>query len=365
MLLHNLSGHEFWVRRGDRIAQLIVEKVMEVEVQQVENLTETSRGRRGLGSTGLERLEPGASFSMRSVRRMTVDSQPQTGGSSTTRNQNGGSSATMGENQEEIHHGPLSSSMTLQSPVPQQSSMSMERSTTLSSSRPLTSQRIDVLKQHRGMSAIQSHPSVIAHATSGAATQPSVIAQATSGAATQPSVIAPATAEDERKEPMSSASHSENDLVPSHPTREVVGCPGFLRWDRLIPKEWTSKPGESMEMLMDRSGLYHFWPIKDPRLMELVAQHQSAPERDRWMEIMMTPTVTLMVRIHSAKRRRIYDFEDGAMNGKWRYGRLHLTMAFSEDGRFHLASGVRMGRSSSYLDGPWTGVTLFLKAKTP
>ena len=55
MLIHNLSGREFWVRHGDRIAQLIVEKVMEVEVHQVDSLTETSRGTQGFGSTGLER----------------------------------------------------------------------------------------------------------------------------------------------------------------------------------------------------------------------------------------------------------------------------------------------------------------------
>lgn len=70
MLLRNLSGRDFWVRRGDRIAQLIVEKVMEVDVQQVESLTETSRGRRGFGSTGPERASEETFLPSRSVRKM-------------------------------------------------------------------------------------------------------------------------------------------------------------------------------------------------------------------------------------------------------------------------------------------------------
>ena len=70
VLVHNQSGREFLVRTGDSIAQLIVEKVMEVEVNQVETLSEAARGVRGLGSTGLERPGDETSVAMRSVRSL-------------------------------------------------------------------------------------------------------------------------------------------------------------------------------------------------------------------------------------------------------------------------------------------------------
>ena len=98
VLVHNQSGREFWVRTGDRIAQLIVEKVMEVEVNQVETLSETSRGIRGFGSTGLERPGDETSFSVRSIRSLKVESQSPSGGSSATRTQRGGSTQHFPEN---------------------------------------------------------------------------------------------------------------------------------------------------------------------------------------------------------------------------------------------------------------------------
>jgi dUTP pyrophosphatase len=47
------SRTAFGVRHGDRIAQMVIVQVPEVEVQQVEALSETERGGGGFGSTGL------------------------------------------------------------------------------------------------------------------------------------------------------------------------------------------------------------------------------------------------------------------------------------------------------------------------
>ena len=52
VLLVNLGGEPFQVRRGDRIAQLVVAPVVRVEVRLVEALSETGRGDGGFGSTG-------------------------------------------------------------------------------------------------------------------------------------------------------------------------------------------------------------------------------------------------------------------------------------------------------------------------
>jgi dUTP pyrophosphatase len=50
--LINLGPEEFTVRRGDRIAQMIIAPVVRAEVAEAGELPETERGEGGWGSTG-------------------------------------------------------------------------------------------------------------------------------------------------------------------------------------------------------------------------------------------------------------------------------------------------------------------------
>jgi len=52
VILVNLGQEPFHLRRGERIAQLVVAPVTRVEVRLVEALAETARGTGGFGSTG-------------------------------------------------------------------------------------------------------------------------------------------------------------------------------------------------------------------------------------------------------------------------------------------------------------------------
>ncbi len=52
VILQNLGDAPFTVRRGDRIAQLVLARVETVEWVEAEELTETGRGEGGFGSTG-------------------------------------------------------------------------------------------------------------------------------------------------------------------------------------------------------------------------------------------------------------------------------------------------------------------------
>jgi dUTP pyrophosphatase len=52
VILVNLGQEEFVIRRGDRIAQLVITPVMECELEVVDTLTPTDRGSGGFGSTG-------------------------------------------------------------------------------------------------------------------------------------------------------------------------------------------------------------------------------------------------------------------------------------------------------------------------
>jgi dUTP pyrophosphatase len=54
VILVNLSHEDFIVENGERIAQLIIAKHERAEWIRVEELTETSRGEGGFGSTGVK-----------------------------------------------------------------------------------------------------------------------------------------------------------------------------------------------------------------------------------------------------------------------------------------------------------------------
>ncbi|XP_073819853.1 deoxyuridine triphosphatase [Musca autumnalis] len=56
VVLFNHADVEFEVKRGDRIAQLICERIFYPELEQVDKLEETKRGEGGFGSTGVKDL---------------------------------------------------------------------------------------------------------------------------------------------------------------------------------------------------------------------------------------------------------------------------------------------------------------------
>jgi len=53
ILVFNHSRDKFIIRRGDRIAQLLCEKIVCPELEYCETIEATVRGNRGFGSTGL------------------------------------------------------------------------------------------------------------------------------------------------------------------------------------------------------------------------------------------------------------------------------------------------------------------------
>ncbi len=52
VLLFNHNDSEYQIKKGERIAQLLIQKVETVEFEQVDDLDATSRGENGFGSTG-------------------------------------------------------------------------------------------------------------------------------------------------------------------------------------------------------------------------------------------------------------------------------------------------------------------------
>ena len=60
VLLRNWSDDDLRVYKGDRVAQLVVERILEVGVNHVEDLSETQRGNRGFGYSAHEEAYPWA-----------------------------------------------------------------------------------------------------------------------------------------------------------------------------------------------------------------------------------------------------------------------------------------------------------------
>ena len=52
VMLFNHSDTPFYIKIGDRIAQIIIEKLTSVELVEVQSIEETERGECGIGSTG-------------------------------------------------------------------------------------------------------------------------------------------------------------------------------------------------------------------------------------------------------------------------------------------------------------------------
>ena len=55
IVLFNHSAEDFKIGVGDRVAQLILERIAFADVEEVEDLTTTDRGAGGFGSTGIKR----------------------------------------------------------------------------------------------------------------------------------------------------------------------------------------------------------------------------------------------------------------------------------------------------------------------
>jgi len=53
IIMINFGDKPFLVKRGDRIAQMVINKIETPEVIETDNLNETERGEGGFGSTGL------------------------------------------------------------------------------------------------------------------------------------------------------------------------------------------------------------------------------------------------------------------------------------------------------------------------
>ncbi|CAD8189097.1 unnamed protein product [Paramecium octaurelia] len=57
VLLFNFGDNDFKVNYGDRIAQMVIEYVVQTDIQETDNLTETQRGEGGFGSTGVKLIQ--------------------------------------------------------------------------------------------------------------------------------------------------------------------------------------------------------------------------------------------------------------------------------------------------------------------
>ena len=53
IILANFGTEDYLIKQGDRIAQLVIVNIVRPKIRLVENLSETKRGNKGFGSTGI------------------------------------------------------------------------------------------------------------------------------------------------------------------------------------------------------------------------------------------------------------------------------------------------------------------------
>jgi len=54
IVLKNLSEKDFEIKKGDRIAQLLIQPVIKADVEEVDELSESNRGDKGFSSSGIK-----------------------------------------------------------------------------------------------------------------------------------------------------------------------------------------------------------------------------------------------------------------------------------------------------------------------
>ncbi|MEK7130980.1 MAG: dUTP diphosphatase [Patescibacteria group bacterium] len=57
IVLANLSNQDYKIEKGQKIAQMLIQKVEQVKIEEARELSETKRGEDGFGSTGLFKKE--------------------------------------------------------------------------------------------------------------------------------------------------------------------------------------------------------------------------------------------------------------------------------------------------------------------
>ncbi len=56
IILANFGTEDYFIKQGDRIAQLVIVNIVRPQIKLVENLSETKRGNKGFGSTGISSI---------------------------------------------------------------------------------------------------------------------------------------------------------------------------------------------------------------------------------------------------------------------------------------------------------------------
>ncbi len=57
IVLLNTTNQYYYVDKGDKIAQILIQPIIQAEIEEVTELSETSRGSGGFGSTGMRKNE--------------------------------------------------------------------------------------------------------------------------------------------------------------------------------------------------------------------------------------------------------------------------------------------------------------------
>ena len=398
VLVRNHSSADYKIFAGDRIAQLIVEKVVDVSVREEQTLSATRRGDGGFGST--DAMRGATSFSLRALRKFSVcggrrrevpegdddtsldprDDRRQyhrVRGAGWVPPLTSGLEGLMGASEYHVRDftqpSPRSGDEGAGEPVRQLmfnpiGEEMLRRAREESSAEHGAGNTASNIEHEEGGTTSRE---VHGHGSSTARAMPSSTSLGGVGSSTtrvMPSSTSTGGVGSSTARTMTPGTsgppggEAEGGNVDIIPQERFIPTWGAL--DKIMPARWEGSAEETMMETLMLNGVTHSWPVfthgaalmltKDPG-QEL---HQS--RQDDWHYFNLTNLTMLAVRRHRIRRIRSYDFQV-MENDRGEYHPMQLTLAWEDDGGKLIVSSSRRGRHVWNFQKNWTGYTVFIR----
>ena len=386
VLLRNHAQADYVIFPGDRVAQIIVEKVMEVDVKETDTLSNTVRGARGFGST--DYLMGTTSFSMRSLRKFSVcggrrrdipegdddtSLDPRDDRRQYHRARGAGWVPPLTTGLEGLVGGSECHVRDFTQPSPRSGDEGAGEPRRPSMFRPIDEEVRQRTRQERseGHGAGDTTSNVeqeIGNTTAGTIT--SSMETGVDGSSTARNMTSRSSAGGDGSSTtriMSSGTSGGpgdgRDAGGDDTTPQRLFVPTWGALDGVWPARWEGSSEETMMDVLMLNGVTHMWPVfthgAAQMLMNDPGQELRQP-RDDWHYFNLTNLVMLAVRRHQLKRIRCYDFHE-TEEDRGVYHPMQLTLAWEEDGGKLVVSSSRRGRHVWNFRKNWTGYTIYLR----
>ena len=398
VLLRNWSDEDLRVYKGDRVAQLVVEKILEVGVNHVEDLSETARGNRGFGYSAHEEAYPWADpddplyqrqelgtrtpvsrISMRAMRVTSGQSrESETNPGQTSAGDEGGASGPLSPDRPEPAGRQRAPDPDLWHRGPYDPEAEKKRRAALGLGMSAWDRMMERRGPRRNFGGtwimMDSDGTHVIFNENGADRRihqpedPGVGHEREGGASSSTSRRASGlvAAETEEKEvtggePEAGSGKADEGAVPGQRIGMRSEALNFVSpvGNGITLGKWTLWREEVFDFLRDELFQPGFFTAALRRKMGIPPKRTAA--KDTWLTIEELPDGgKVAVREHTQERKKLFDFENPHLWDEREWLPWRMTIAWTTIKKVkYVIVNERQGRRSSYLDDLWVGYTLF------